>query len=292
MSWSSVEERLAIIARLQLFFVGGAPRSGTTWLQQMLNAHPEVSCRGEGLLEKHLAAPLEALMASRAQNLAAKNTALFQHTGGYPLPTPEDTEHLIGTGVLLAFLRQGIPPGCRAVGEKTPENVFTFGRMKKLFPHAKFIGIARDPRDVLASAWHFFNKEAALENDTKSKHDFIRNALPSLNQGNVALLELSRQFPADAATVTYEALLDSPEATLTRLFTFLGLSATPEQLSDCLTQTSFSAQTGGRSTGTAQNGAFLRNGRAGGWQSVLSPEMNDLVLETLGWSFPHFGWQG
>ena len=35
-----------------LFFVLGAPKSGTTWLQYLLNAHPNISCRGEGLFHR------------------------------------------------------------------------------------------------------------------------------------------------------------------------------------------------------------------------------------------------
>ena len=273
------------------FELGGAPRSGTTWLQQMLNAHPEVSCRGEALLQKHLGDPLEAMMAARAKSLTTKNTTLFQHTGGYPLPVPGDIEHLFGTGVLLALLRQGVEQNCRAIGEKTPENVFYFARLKKLFPQAKFIGIARDPRDVLASAWHFFNKDTPAADAATAKLDFIRNALPSLHQGAVAMLNLSKEFPTDYAMVTYEALLEIPETALSRLFEFLDVSSDPQTVVDCLAQTSFTAQTGGRHAGIAQNGTFLRNGRAGDWQSVLTAEMNDMVIEKLGWMFPHFGWQ-
>jgi hypothetical protein len=285
-TWFDLQEQLAQIAKLQLFFVGGAPRSGTTWLQQMLDAHPEVSCRGEALLQRHLGEPLEALMAARGKALTAKNTALFQHTGGYPLPQPEDTEHLFGTGVLLALLRQGAGRNCRAIGEKTPEIVFHFARLKKLFPQAKCIGIARDPRDVLASAWCFFNKNA----DAAGKLDFIRSAMPSLHQGAEAMLALSQEFPTDYTMVTYEALLAAPEATLPHLFGFLGVASDARIVTSCLTQTSFATQTGGRPPGAAHNGTFLRNGRAGDWQSVLTAEMNEMVLEKLGWMFPHFGW--
>ena len=31
-----------------IFFVVGAPKSGTTWLRRMLDLHPEVLCHGEG----------------------------------------------------------------------------------------------------------------------------------------------------------------------------------------------------------------------------------------------------
>jgi hypothetical protein len=67
-------------------------------------------------------------MAARTKSLAAKNIALFQHTGGYPLPMAEDSE---GTGVLLALLRQGMAPGCRAIGPQ--KNVFHFDRLKNSF---------------------------------------------------------------------------------------------------------------------------------------------------------------
>src|ERR1700722_1873858 len=66
-SWLEQHEKLQHLARCQLFFVGGAPRSGTTWLQALLDSHPEISCRGEGLFMKHLAAPLDALMKARRE---------------------------------------------------------------------------------------------------------------------------------------------------------------------------------------------------------------------------------
>ena len=47
--WNQRNEEIAQLARRQLFFVGGAPRSGTTWLQQLLDCHPDICCRGEGL---------------------------------------------------------------------------------------------------------------------------------------------------------------------------------------------------------------------------------------------------
>ena len=131
-SWTEHQEALLRLARCQLFFVGGAPRSGTTWLQYRLNSHPEVSCSGEGLFMKHLAEPLEAMMTARRQTLAAKNTAVFRHGGGYRLPTPEDVEFLLGSAVMLALERQSAGKICRAVGEKTPENVFFFTRLKHL----------------------------------------------------------------------------------------------------------------------------------------------------------------
>jgi hypothetical protein len=281
---------LSAVAAGQLFFIGGAPRSGTTWLQQILDSHPNATCKGEGLFAKDLYPPLEAAMAQRSKALRTKNEGLFQHTGGYPLPTQEDTEFLAGTAMLQAFSQQAGDKDCRAYGEKTPENVFFFSRFRALFPRARFIAIARDPRDVLTSAWYFFRKPAPDADDRAAKLAFIRAALPSLAEGARAMLAFGEQHPDAYRMVTYERLRQEPEPTVADLFRFLGLSDSAGTLRHCLEQTSFAATTGGRPAGVAQNGAFLRKGVVGDWKSTLTPEMNDLVLRELGWTFPYFGW--
>jgi Sulfotransferase family len=59
LGWVARQQELLRLAGCQLFFVGGAPRSGPTWLQLLLDSHPVVCCRGEGLFQKHLADPLD-----------------------------------------------------------------------------------------------------------------------------------------------------------------------------------------------------------------------------------------
>jgi hypothetical protein len=290
-AWTDYQEEIAAIARKQLFFVGGAPRSGTTWVQQILDCHPEIACRGEGLFHKHLAEPMEDLMKRRTEVLTAKNTGLFGHTGGYPLPEPDDVEFLIGTAVLSSLRRFGADDTVRAIGEKTPENVFFFPRLKQLFPKAKCIAIARDPRDVLTSAWHFFHKPVAGEDEVAAKFAFIRLALPSLDQGARAIIDLAERFPADFMLVTYENLRRTPQLLVSNMFRFLSVSDASHIVADCVARTSFAALSGGREAGTEQNGAFFRKGVAGDWASTLAPEMSQLVSRELGWMFPHFGWK-
>lgn len=290
-SWAEHQAKLLSLAARQLFFIGGAPRSGTTWLQYLLDAHPDISCGGEGLFQKHLAEPLAKLMKHRREALTAKNDAVFRHSGGFPLPGDSDTRHLVGTAILLALERQCAGKPCRAVGEKTPENVFFFPQLKTLFPHAKLIAIARDPRDVLSSAWHFFQKNKPAANETDAKIAFIRLALPSLGLGARTMLELLRQFPADCTIVTYERLHGSTAAEAARLFRWLGVADDDEIVADCVARTSFAALSGGRDAGVTQDGSFFRKGAVGDWASTFTPEMNAIILKELGWMFPHFGWQ-
>jgi hypothetical protein len=289
-SWAARHDTLLDLTRRQLFFVGGAPRSGTTWLQYLLDSHPEVSCRGEGLFMNHLAQPIESIMRQRGQAIEAKNNSVFRHAGGYPLPQPEDAEFLLGTAVLLALERQCAGKPCRAVGEKTPENVFLFVRLKRLFPNARFIGIARDPRDVLTSAWHFFHRPAAEPDEAEAKFAFIRSALPSLNNGARTMLALVGQYPADCMIVTYERMREAAAPVAAQLFRFLGVSDGDDVVADCVARTSFAALSGGRPSGVAQDGSFFRKGVVGDWRSTFTSEMNEMILRELGWMFPHYGW--
>jgi hypothetical protein len=288
--WAARQAEFANLLERQLFFVGGAPRSGTTWLQQILDSHPQISCRGEGLFSKTLAEPLDAMATARRQRLEEKNTGIFGHSGGYPLPSNDDTDFLLGTAILLALNQQGVGPACRAIGEKTPENVFFFPRLKRVFPGAKFIGIARDPRDLLTSAWHFFHRQTAGENEPEAKTAFIRAAIPSLAQGARAMIALTESQPADCMTVTYEALQSAPASQAARLFRFLGVADDRAVVADCIARTGFAAMTGGRAAGTELSNSFFRKGVVGDWRSTLNPEMNEMVLRELGWMFPHFGW--
>ena len=288
-SWAERQEALLRLARSQLFFVGGAPRSGTTWLQHLLDCHPDVSCRGEGLFMQHLAEPLSTMMAARRQTVAAKNGTVFRQFGGYPLPEPEDTEFLLGTAVLAALERQRDGKPCRAIGEKTPENVFFFPRLKRLFPGAKFIGIARDPRDVLTSAWHFFHRPAPGEDAVAARIAFIGGALPSLDQGARAMLALAGQFPSDCMIVTYETMRAAPGRAAERLFGFLGVADGADVVASCVARASFAAMSGG-SAGVTGEGSFFRKGEVGDWRSTLTPAMNAMILGRLGWMFPRFGW--
>ena len=289
--WLEHQEKLARVAKAQLFFVGGAPRSGTTWLQHLLNSHPEICCGSESLFMKHLAAPLDKMMAERRDVLAEKYKTVFRDFSNLPLPEPDQTDHLVGTAILLALEQQSRGRDYRAIGEKTPENVFFFSRLKGIFPHAKLIVIARDPRDVLSSAWHYFQKAQHGKDEQAAKIAFIRLALPSLQQGARVTLELAERYKSDCHVITYEQLHATPEVVAAGLFHFLKVADGTEIVAECIAKTSFTSFSGGRPAGVARDDSFFRKGIVGDWRSTFSPEMSDLILADLGWLFPHFGWQ-
>ncbi|CAI9120068.1 sulfotransferase family protein [Brytella acorum] len=295
----SAADRLAALgdlARRQLFFVGGAPRSGTTWIQHLIDGHPEASCMGEGLFWQQILHPLTAMSQKRVEALKEKNVNLFAHTGGYPLPTEDDVDAMLATGILMALQRQlsTRPDGgasCRAIGEKTPENIFLFPRLKRQFPNAKLIVISRDPRDVLASSWHMFVQRHQPDEDLSARMEgFIRHSLEPMDKGARTLFSLQEQDPSSCLSITYEGLHANTVDVLADVFGFLALPSTTEIVAGCIERSAFSRLSGGRARGMEAKQAFLRKGMVGDWRATIPEAMNAIILERLGWMFPRFGW--
>jgi len=291
LSWRAGRDALADIEQRQLFFIGGAPRSGTTWVQLLFDAHPDVCCKGEGLFPHHLEKGLTRIVEEWRQALSQKNNTLFRQSGGYQLPDDEDVDFLLATGILRAFNRQCRGGNYSAIGEKTPENVFLFPRLKRLFPHAKFVGVVRDPRDALTSALHIFYKAARNEGHDASPMDFILHSLGPMIQGTKAMLALCSQYPSACAIVSYEALIADPKTSVSRLFDFLGVESTSNIVDACLAKTAFSSLSGGRAPGEGRNSEFFRKGVVGDWKETLTPEINRVILDAMGEWFPFFGWK-
>ncbi len=230
-------------------------------------------------------------MARRRALLGDKNANLFGEVGGYPLPAEDDFEFLVGTAVLLALRQQCEGSPVLAIGEKTPENVFFFPNLKRVFPSAKFIGIARDPRDSMTSAWHLFHKGRPGEDELAEKLALIKSALPPVTRGLRMMIEFRDRYPNDSAIVTYEEMSRNPAQVAARLFRFLGVTDIPGVVDHCVERAAFQTMSGGRPVGVERKDSLLRKGVSGDWRNTLTEDMNDLILREFGWAFPVFGWQ-
>ena len=289
--WAGRQAALATVAAKQLFFIGASPRSGTTWLQLLLDAHPEISCRGEAHFGDSFALALRKAAAEHNKLLDHKNRLLLSEVGGYPLLGLPELRHLLATAVLLGLERQTVGrPRCRAVREKTPDNVRWFAELRQLFPQARFILLVRDPRDVLISAWHLNARLSPGWAETRDLQVFVCEKIPIVERNIRVGQAFGDAWPAQFLCLSYEALTDAPEATLLRLFDFLGVSATPELAASCAAAATFERLTGGRARGEEAAGSHFRKGVAGGWRGVLTEETNRYVVEKAGWMLARYGW--
>ena len=124
-------------------FLVGSPRSGTTWLHQLLAVHPSIATSGES----HV--------------LCEGLGTLFEnHDDADPymnLSTWVSRAELVGLARqlvdgLFLTVRDRARPGATHVLDKTPDHRPHAALLGEVYPDASFIHIIRDGRDVAASA--------------------------------------------------------------------------------------------------------------------------------------------
>src|SRR5215831_11666922 len=87
------------LRKKQVFFVGGTIKSGTTWLQLLLNAHPQVSCNGEAHFIAALSPSLKRGFDFHWEYIAGKNRMIFHELGGYPPLSEEDFSYILSASI-------------------------------------------------------------------------------------------------------------------------------------------------------------------------------------------------
>ncbi len=178
-------------------FIVGMPRSGSTLIEQMLGAHPQVQALGEtGVLPRLL-------------------------QDGYPK-----------SGAALADLAARYREGLRARGwdgrlipvDKTLENYLHAGLIGVLFPRAVILHAVRDPIDTSFACWRqlFAGGNETLYDFADIGAEYRRYR--RLMAGWEALA------PGRIAELRYEALVAEPEAQARRLLEIAGLPWNPDIL--------------------------------------------------------------
>jgi hypothetical protein len=253
----------------QVFFIGGAPKSGTTWLRLLLNAHPAISCGGEGHFPNRLLPALARALKAYNASIDAKNKTIFGQLEGQPLFSNRHALYLAGAAISLMLGRPAKASTVNIVGDKTPDNIRFLPLLAGLFPAARFIHIVRDPRDCAVSAW-FHNLRV---NPTQVQAKFPSFEAFAINFAHIWAatvrggIKFAEQRPGRCLTLRYEDLSDDPVRSLGRICTFLGASRDPSVLAACRDATEFSRLSGGRARGDEDRASFFRNGVAGAWRN-------------------------
>ncbi|HHN74972.1 MAG TPA: hypothetical protein ENK10_07055 [Acidobacteria bacterium] len=270
---SALDRKLDALSRLEIFFVLGTMKAGTTWVQLLLDAHPEICCRGEGHFTSYLAPRLEQALGEYNRIIASKNRDIFTNLPDFPLLEKSHLLYLLrtATSLLLAELADGAP--VKWVGEKSPNNVRGLDLLGALFPAARFVHVVRDLRDVAVSGW-FHNLRVSPQWTEEHFKDIDHYALTNLPEWS-AELRLARRFaaahPERMISVRYEDLLEAPAANLGRVLDFLGARKDEQILEACRKAASFETLSGGRQRGDEDRGSHFRKGLAGEGRRTLAP---------------------
>jgi Sulfotransferase family len=306
-----------VVEDTPVFFILGQQKSGTTWLMQILDSHPEILCRGEGRFfgadwrqesVKHIDSKRPPSSLYNAM-LDAEYLKLWVERSVWSRNDDGD-EHLANlTRMAIDYFLMGelSKTSKRIVGDKspllTPE---TTKEIARIYPDAKIIHIIRDGRDAAVSAVHHswnFGKirkggEASAKRTTHRKRDphEMRNMGESIfAEGQ--LRKFAAEWSARVSTtvedgpalldngyveVRYEDLLERPEEEVRRLLEFLRAEASEKTVKMCVNAASFEKLSKGRTRGQEDPTSFFRKGIAGDWRNVFTEQDKDLFKKEAG----------
>ena len=183
-------------------FIIGLPRSGTTLLQQMLSAHSAIGQGGELKYLSYSTAEIgQAKLNKLADNEPADNLAVFKkiHT---------DYQHLRAQQFSLD----------KPMVDKTLSLNHHLGLIAKVFPSAAIIRITRNPADNAWSCFrNFFNQGLGWSYDLENIAEFFHHENRLAKHWQSLLGERVLE-------ISYEDLINQPEATLTKCLSHIGLT--------------------------------------------------------------------
>ncbi len=225
--------------KIPIFFIFGRPRSGTTLLTTLFNAHPNVRIAPEF--------PVMLFLYQRYRRVKKWDEATIRsfvdhvfYFSKYNLRRVEtmklDKEKIIvellkykEVGSVRLFLKSinyyaysvFSKEETLWIGDKNPVYSISANRFRKIFPEAKFICIIRDYRDNFISIKKLAEKEVAVEAPQLSLQVGRWRYFTSL------FLRLKRRFPDRFYVLRYEDLVTEQEATVRSLCDFLGIAYDP-----------------------------------------------------------------
>lgn len=293
LDFRTAHDRITALSEKQIFFLGGAVKSGTTWLQLLLDSHPRVSCTGEN----HF---VDCLFPALRRGLEEYNRILLDPRGNTAfqlrrepvLFDGDEFMYVLGAAILTLLLKQTAGKSVLAVGDKTTVNVQAFKMLSELFHGSKYIHIVRDPRDGAVPGWHHVTRLFPDESTARfsTMHDYIQH------YADVWALEVGRgvafgsKYREQYLELRYEDLVERPGPTLALAFSFLGVDHGEDVVRHCLREASFERLSGGRARGKEDPKSFFRKGVVGDWENRLEPRSAAYVVSTCGSLMKRFGY--
>jgi hypothetical protein len=269
-----------------LAFIVGAQRSGTTWVQRLLGAHPLIAAGQESHLFSSYLAPIWQRWFDERVFRAGGNRTI-----GLACYLTQDE--------LIAAMRQfattvfakleKAKPDARLILEKTPDHSLHLPLIAMLFPQAAIIHVLRDGRDVVASLCSAHRQGWGRGWATAKVADAARRWVDWVRE-----IRHQSTFFDRVHVVRFEDLLADGPAQLQSVYDFLELPLPAADVQSIYQQFSFAACAAGTApeslvlAGEISNQpitepeGFFRQGRSGTWRDDLTAHEQAIVEEIAG----------
>lgn len=260
--------RTSNVADMQIFFALGYNKSGTTYLQRLLDEHPRANCPPEHDL-KSVARYLQAFLRkyrttiqtiddrTARQGLRYNENHVFQHAM---------------RGIVTGFITDHAKPGTTHFGLNDNfmwRNLPFYGA---IFPEARFVGIVRDPRAVAVSLYNH-----RLRTEPRFKNSGITLSMTAEGVGRTWAECMAKyeefatkpEFESRFHVVRYEDLAGTErDKALLGIYTFLGLDANDEIVERALASNDFADQR----AKSVKGSEFLYSGPGEKWREELGDD--------------------
>ncbi len=248
-------------------------RSGSTFLMQLLGAHPEIAV--------HLKYPMESTLARKQlRGIIDESYRICQDgfelnsEAEYGLEQIQSSLAAFADGVLREISRRyhllHQEQGERNVVPKyyAEKNLSPEWMVWEICPNAREIFLVRDPRDMILSSLAFNRKRGRLafgRQDVETDLDYVAHRA-SMARPWVVEPWLSRN--EQSLLIHYEELVLKTPVVLEKIFQYLGIEATPERVDTVIKKVQDSTEVIEKHTTTTS-----ANHSVGRWRRELPPDM-------------------
>lgn len=191
---------------MPLIFIGGVPRSGTTLMRAMLDAHPDVRCGEETRIIPRILAMRQAWSRSGSEKLRLDEAGV----------TDQVMDSAVQAFLLEIIAKHGEP--AKLLCNKDPFTLKSSVYLSKLFPNSKFLLMIRDGR---ASVHSMITRKITIAGfDLNSYRDCLTKWSKTIEIMYAQCLEVGER---KCLPVYYEQLVLHPKQTMQVIIDFLGI---------------------------------------------------------------------